>query len=97
MGGSIHAVNGKPLAPPADDRLTKEVKMKNTLWTTRTFWDGTKAIFLKNNAGMSCYDLDSEELGDIIQSKMDDCTAQMNEWLDLKRLRMEHENGKESD
>jgi len=47
--------------------------------------------------GTSCFDLDSDELGDIIQSRMDECTAQMNGWLDLKRLRMENDNGKESD
>ena len=72
--------------------------MKNNLWTTRTFWDGTEAIFVKNKyGGTACYDLDSDELGDIIQSRMDECTAQMNGWLDLKRLRWEHENGKKSD
>jgi len=72
--------------------------MKNNLWTTRTFWDGTEAIFVKNKyGGTSCFDIDSDELGDIIQSKMDECTTQMIGWLDLKRLRWEHENGKKSD
>ena len=71
--------------------------MKNNLWTKRKFWDGSEAIFIKGNEGTSCYNIDSEELGDIIQNKMDECTAQLNEWLELKRIRIESTNGKTND
>ena len=71
--------------------------MKYTQWTKRKFWDGTHAIFLKNLSGMSCYDLDSDELGDIIVRKKNELNALMNEWRDLQEMREEYINGKKSD
>ena len=62
------------------------------LWTRRRFWDGTEAIFLKGG----CYDLDSDELGDIITRKKNELNSQMNEWRDLQDLREEYINGKKS-
>ena len=67
------------------------------LWTKRKFWDGTEAIFLKNHSGMSCYDLDSDELGDIIDRKKSELNAQMNEWIALQDIREKYINGKKSD
>ena len=67
------------------------------LWTKRKFWDGTEAIFLKNHSGMSCYDLDSDELGDIIDRKKSELDAQMNEWIALQDIREKYINGKKSD
>jgi hypothetical protein len=66
------------------------------LWTKRKFWDGTEAIFLKNHSGMSCYDLDSDELGDIILRKKNELNAQMDEWGKLQGIREEYINGKKS-
>ena len=62
------------------------------LWTKRKFWDDTEAIFINNNGRMSCYDLDSDELGAIINEKMSENLASMEQWLELKALRMEHNN-----
>ncbi len=67
------------------------------LWIRRTFWDGSEAIFLVNRGSMSCYDLDSPELGDIITRKKNELNDQMNEWRDLQELREEHVSGKASD
>jgi len=67
------------------------------LWTKRKFWDGTEAIFVQHNGSMTCYDLDSDELADIIQDRMDKCTSELQEWIDLKKIRMEFINGKASD
>ena len=64
------------------------------LWTRRKFWDGTEAIFLWNGG---CYDLDSDELGDIIIQKKNELNSKMNEWKDLQDLREEYMNGKKSD
>ena len=63
------------------------------LWTRRKFWDGKEAIFL---LGGGCYDLDSDELGDIIIKKKNELNSQMNEWRDLQDLREEYINGKKS-
>tara|TARA_Y100001972_G_scaffold54070_1_gene66699 strand:+ start:704 stop:916 length:213 start_codon:yes stop_codon:yes gene_type:complete len=67
------------------------------LWTKRKFWDGTEAVFIKNNTSMSCYDLDSDELGDIIIKKKNELNALMNEWRDLQDIREEYINAKKSD
>lgn len=61
-------------------------------WTKRTFWDGTQAIFLQNHGSMSCYDLDSDELGDIITRKKNELNSLMNQWRDLQDLREEYIN-----
>lgn len=67
--------------------------MKYTLWTKRKFWDGTEAIFLKNPyGGTSCYDLDSDELGDIIVKRKNELNALMNEWRDLQDIREKYIN-----
>ena len=66
------------------------------MWTKRKFWDGTEAIFLQNNGGMSCYDLDSDELDDIIIKKKNELNDQMNQWRDLQEIREEYINGKKS-
>ena len=57
--------------------------MAHKEWTEREFWDGTHAIFLKNFAGMSCYDLDSDELGGIIERKIAECDRERSIWLEL--------------
>tara|TARA_E500000318_G_scaffold106480_1_gene114537 strand:+ start:555 stop:764 length:210 start_codon:yes stop_codon:yes gene_type:complete len=67
------------------------------LWTKRKFWDGTEAIFVTNNGAMSCYNLDSDELGDIIVNRKNALNSDMNEWRDLQDLREEYINGKKSD
>ena len=67
------------------------------IWTKRKFWDGTEAIFIKNpHGGSSCYNLDSDTLGDIIISRKNELNSQMNEWRDLQDLREEFINGKKS-
>ena len=66
------------------------------LWTKRKFWDGTEAIFIQNNGNMSCFDLDSNQLGDIIQTEMDKRTSELGELLKLKALREEYIDGKTS-
>jgi len=66
--------------------------MKYTQWTKRKFWDGTQAIFLQNRGSMSCYNLDSDELGDIIIRKKNELNSQMNEWRDLQDMREEYIN-----
>tara|TARA_Y100001973_G_scaffold95174_1_gene148206 strand:+ start:3791 stop:4009 length:219 start_codon:yes stop_codon:yes gene_type:complete len=66
--------------------------MKYTQWTKRKFWDGTEAVFLKNNNTMSCYDLDSDELGDIIVNRKNELNALMNEWRDLQDMREKYIN-----
>ena len=66
------------------------------LWTKRKFWDGTEAVFIKNNGAMSCFDLDSDQLGDIIQTEMDKRTSELGELVELKSLREEYIDGKES-
>lgn len=63
------------------------------LWTRRKFWDGTEAIFVTSG----CFDLDSDELGGIIEKQITECTTEMDEWLELKKIRMEFMNGKKSD
>ena len=65
-------------------------------WTKRKFWDGTEAVFLKNNGAMSCFDLDSDHLGDIIESKIQGCVSEMDDWIRLKKLRAEYKDGKTS-
>tara|TARA_B100001094_G_C17762642_1_gene591141 strand:- start:38 stop:247 length:210 start_codon:yes stop_codon:yes gene_type:complete len=67
------------------------------LWTKRKFWDGSEAIFMRHKGVMSCFDLDSDQLGDIIQTEVDKRTSEIGELLELKKLRMEYTNGKESD
>lgn len=66
------------------------------MWTKRKFWDGSEAIFLQHNGGMSCYNVDSDELGDIITKKKSELNAQINEWNDLQNIREEYINGKKS-
>jgi len=62
-------------------------------WTKRKFWDGTEAIFVKNPyGGTSCYNLDSEELGDIIVKRKNELNALMNEWRDLQDIREKYIN-----
>ena len=71
--------------------------MKYTQWTKRKFWDGTEAIFLKNPyGGTSCYDLDSDELGDIIVKRKNELHSLMNEWRDLQDFREEYISGKKN-
>ena len=66
------------------------------MWTKRKFWDGSEAIFLQHNGGMSCYDLDSDELDDIIIKKKNELNDQMNQWRDLQEIREEYINGEKS-
>ena len=70
--------------------------MAHREWQERTFWDGTQAIFLKNHGGMSCYDLDSDELGGIIEGKIAECDREKTVWLELLNKREAFLDGKES-
>ena len=55
-------------------------------WVMRKFWDGTTAIFV--NSG--CYNIDSDELESIINRELERLEYQKQRWLDLKKLREEH-------
>lgn len=71
--------------------------MAHKEWTEREFWDGTHAIFLKNFSGMSCYDIDSDELGGIIERKIAECDRERSIWLELLDKRKAFLDGKKSD
>ena len=66
------------------------------LWQRRTFWDGKEAVFVQNNGSMSCFDLDSDELGSIIAREVDRCSSQIEQWQELQSIREEFINGKKS-
>lgn len=67
-------------------------------WTRRKFWDGTEAIFVKNKyGGTSCYNLDSDELGDIITKKKNELNSDIDEWQELQKMREEYISAKKSD
>ena len=55
-------------------------------WVMRKFWDGKTAIFV--NSG--CYDIDSDELESIIDRELNELEQQKQSWLELKKLREEH-------
>jgi len=61
-------------------------------WVMRKFWDDSRVIFV--NSG--CYDIDSAELGSIIDKEMERLEYQKQRWLELKKLREEH-NEKSTD
>ena len=70
--------------------------MAHNEWQERSFWDGSTAIFLKNYGGMSCYNIDSKELYNIVERKIAECDREKSVWVELHQ-KCKDANEEESD
>lgn len=70
------------------------VTRQEIVWTSREFTDGKTLIFLVGQQGV--YDLESDTLNKIINDKIRQCEAVLEQWNILKNMREEALNAQAS-
>ena len=59
-------------------------------WVARTTWDGKELIFVREH---SCYDLNSDSLRNIAETRIRQCEYEKKHWEDLLERREEFIRG----